>query len=89
MASDDNIVISVSVPKVFLEKLDEAAKASYSNRSEYIRQAVVEKFSKPPKQLSDWVLVEALPDEISDEELIKIVKLVKSTARNLRPLREY
>ena len=79
MASAYTTVINISLPKAFLPVLEEAAKAAYASRSDYIRQAVLQKIAADQaKPLDDWFLVENLPDDVDDESLLRLVKQVKA-----------
>jgi metal-responsive CopG/Arc/MetJ family transcriptional regulator len=78
MVSSNTVIINVAIPKGFLSRLDQAAKVAYLSRSEYIRRAIAEKLEVPRPPANNWVIVEALPESVSDEELLKIVKIVKN-----------
>jgi Arc/MetJ-type ribon-helix-helix transcriptional regulator len=80
MSSTSTIVVNIAMPKEFLAKLDDAAKAAYTSRSDYVRQAVIEKINVPPpsRHADDWLLVDALSKEVSDEELLEVVKVIKN-----------
>jgi Arc/MetJ-type ribon-helix-helix transcriptional regulator len=58
--------INISLPKELVKKIDNAAKAEYASRSDYIRQALVGKLKMDRAESDDWDLLEALADEIGD-----------------------
>jgi hypothetical protein len=70
-------VINIALPKALVPKIDQAAQKAYLSRSGYIRRAIAEKLEKPKPPPSNWWIVESLPENISDEELLKIVKIVR------------
>jgi Arc/MetJ-type ribon-helix-helix transcriptional regulator len=78
MASPHTKVINIALSKDLLRQLDKAAFAEYMSRSAYIRRAVTDKLNTPPPPTDHWRIVEALPDTINDEELVKIVRRVKN-----------
>jgi metal-responsive CopG/Arc/MetJ family transcriptional regulator len=57
--------INISLPKELVKKIDNAAKADFASRSDYIRQALVGKLRADKTQLDDWDLLEALSVEIA------------------------
>ena len=58
--------INISLPKELIKKIDDAAKAEYASRSDYIRQALVGKLKSDRVQSDDWDLLEALSVEIAE-----------------------
>lgn len=58
--------INISLPKELVKKIDNAAKAEYASRSDYIRQALVGKLKADRIESDDWDLLEVLADEIGD-----------------------
>ncbi len=82
--------INISLPKELVQKIDDAAKAEFASRSDYIRQALVNKLRADKVQADDWDLLEALSAEIaenalaegieSDDDFVRIVKEVRADA---------
>jgi metal-responsive CopG/Arc/MetJ family transcriptional regulator len=76
--------INISLPKELVKKVDDAAKAEFASRSDYIRQALVGKLRADKTQSDDWDLLEALSAEIaqnsqaeglvSDDDFVRAVK---------------
>lgn len=81
-------IVNISLPKQLLVQVDDAAKAEFASRSDYIRQALVSKLRADKAQADDWNLLEALSDEITqnaraqtigtDDDFVRIVKEVRS-----------
>jgi len=79
--------INISLPKELIKKIDDAAKAEYASRSDYIRQALVGKLKSDKVQSDDWDLLEALSAEIAenangagyktDEDFVRATKDVR------------
>jgi metal-responsive CopG/Arc/MetJ family transcriptional regulator len=59
--------INISLPKELIKKIDNAAKAEYASRSDYIRQALVGKLKADRDQADDWDLLAALSTEIAEK----------------------
>jgi metal-responsive CopG/Arc/MetJ family transcriptional regulator len=59
--------INISLPKELISKIDNAAKAEYASRSDYIRQALVGKLKVDQAQADDWDLLETLSTEIAEK----------------------
>lgn len=59
--------INISLPKELIRKVDNAAKAEYASRSDYIRQALVGKLKADQARADDWDLLEALSTEIAEK----------------------
>ena len=79
--------INISLPKELIKKIDDAAKAEYASRSDYIRQALVGKLKSDRVQSDDWDLLEALSAEIAesasnegyktDEDFVQVTKDIR------------
>jgi metal-responsive CopG/Arc/MetJ family transcriptional regulator len=79
--------INISLPKELIKEIDDAAKAEYASRSDYIRQALVGKLKSDKVQSDDWDLLEALSAEIAenaseagyriDEDFVRATKEVR------------
>jgi len=79
--------INISLPKELIREIDNAAKAEYASRSDYIRQALVGKLKSDKVQADDWDLLEALSVEIAksankegyktDEDFVHATKEVR------------
>jgi metal-responsive CopG/Arc/MetJ family transcriptional regulator len=79
--------INISLPKELIKKIDDAAKAEYASRSDYIRQALVGKLKSDRAQSDDWDLLEALSAEIAesassegyktDEDFVQVTKDIR------------
>jgi metal-responsive CopG/Arc/MetJ family transcriptional regulator len=79
--------INISLPKELIKKIDDAAKAEYASRTDYIRQALVGKLKSDKVQSDDWGLLEALSAEIAenaseagygtDEDFVRATKEVR------------
>jgi metal-responsive CopG/Arc/MetJ family transcriptional regulator len=86
--------INISLPKDLVKKIDEAAKAEFASRSDFIRQALVGKLRavESRDRASDWLLLEALSEEVannaerlgnvSDDDLVRAVKKVRQTKQS-------
>lgn len=81
--------INISLPKELLEQVDLLAKVEFASRSDYIRQALVNKLREDRERQADWDLLEALSEEIgtavglqryeSDQDLVRAVKEVRAS----------
>lgn len=79
--------INISLPKDLVEKIDQAAKAEYASRSDYIRQALVGKLKADKLAEQDWLLLESLMEDagagaerngyITDQDFVRAVKEVR------------
>lgn len=79
--------INISLPKDLVKQIDEAAKAEFASRSDYIRQALVAKLRLDKSQQDDWDLLETLSMEIAEnaakqgyktnEDFVRAVKEVR------------
>lgn len=58
--------INISLPEDLVKEIDSAAKAEFASRSDYIRQALVDKLKSDKAQQDDWDLLEALSVEIAE-----------------------
>ncbi len=80
-------IINISLPKELIKKIDNAARAEFASRSDYIRQALVRKLKADQAQSDDWDLLEALSIEIAksneetnyktDQDFVRAVKEVR------------
>lgn len=71
--------INISLPKELIKKIDNAARAEFASRSDYIRQALVKKLKVDQAESDDWDLLEALSVEIaksSEEAGYKTIKIL-------------
>jgi len=61
--------VNISLPKDLLAELDKAAKADYTSRSDFIREAVLGKLraAKRRADADDWRELERLNNEIADK----------------------
>lgn len=81
--------INISLPKELLEQVDLLAKIEFASRSDYIRQALVNKLREDRARQADWDLLEALSEEIgtavdlqryqSDQDFVLAVKEVRAS----------
>lgn len=81
-------IINLSLPEDLVKKIDQAAKAQYGSRSEYIRQAVV---SRLRSNEAAWDELLAMTDEteamakkagyVTDEDFVRAVKEVRASKR--------
>jgi metal-responsive CopG/Arc/MetJ family transcriptional regulator len=79
--------INISLPEELVEKIDQAAKAEYASRSDYIRQALVGKLKTDKRAEQNWSLLESLMEDaaagaesngyILDEDFAQAVKEVR------------
>jgi len=79
--------INISLPEELVEKIDQAAKAEYASRSDYIRQALVGRLKTDKRAEQDWLLLESLMQDaatgaesngyIVDEDFVRAVKEVR------------
>jgi len=86
--------INISLPKELVKKIDNAAKAEFASRSDFIRQALVGKLkaAESLERTSDWLLLEVLSEEaasnaerlgyLSDDDLVRAVKEVRRAKQN-------
>lgn len=80
--------INISLPEELVVKIDQAAKAEYASRSDYIRQALVGKLKTDQAEEQDWLLLESLMQDAAsgaekngyrtDEDFVRAVKEVRS-----------
>ncbi len=86
------LTINISLPEELVKKVDVAAKAEYASRSDYIRQALVNKLQTDRVKEDDWDLLEELTSEISanatargystEEDFVRAVKEVRQERLN-------
>lgn len=80
--------INISLPEELVVKIDQAAKAEYASRSDYIRQALVGKLRTDKAEEQDWLLLESLMEDTAsgaekagyrtDQDFVRAVKEVRS-----------
>lgn len=78
-------IVNISLPKELVQKIDRAAKRQYGSRSEYIRQAVVNRLRG--QDTDTWGALAAGADEVrikaeqagytSDDDFVRAVKEVR------------
>jgi Arc/MetJ-type ribon-helix-helix transcriptional regulator len=86
------LTINISLPEELVKKVDNAAKQEFASRSDYIRQALVNKLETDRVKQDDWDLLAELSDEIaasaaaggytSDEDFVRAVKEVRKDRLN-------
>ena len=79
--------INISLPEELVSQVDKAAKSEFSNRSEYIRQAVVRKLKADRSSDQDWAILESLMEDagasatergyVTDDDFVRAVKEVR------------
>ena len=79
--------INISLPEDLVSQVDKAAKSEYTNRSEYIRQAVVGKLKTQLSTEQDWAVLEAMMADagsaasergyVTDDDFVRAVKEVR------------
>lgn len=79
--------INLSLPKELVKKIDNAAKAEYASRSDYIRQALVGKLKADQAQSDDWDLLEALSMEIAEKAVKEGYKADEDFVRATKEVR--
>ena len=82
-------LVSLSLPKDLVKKIDAAAKDEYASRSEYIRQAVVGRLRSQTNDI--WASLEASAKEVStkaeqtgyksDEDFVRAVRESRKIAK--------
>lgn len=80
--------INISLPQELVKKIDEAAKAEFASRSDYIRQALVGKLRSDKIQQDDWDLLEALSLEIAEGADKKGYKTEGDFVRAVKEIRD-
>ncbi len=79
--------INISLPEELVSQVDKVARAEYTNRSEYIRQAVVKKLKSEQSVQQDWAVLEAMMADagvaaaergyVTDDDFVRAVKEVR------------
>jgi metal-responsive CopG/Arc/MetJ family transcriptional regulator len=79
--------IHVSLPEDLVSQVDKAAKSEHTNRSEYIRQAVVGKLKIQLGNEQDWAVLESMMADagsaasergyVTDDDFVRAVKAVR------------
>lgn len=82
-------IINLSLPEELVRKIDRAAKGQYASRSEFIRQAVVNRLRTQDDDI--WAALAAGADEVrtsaeragyvSDEDYARAVKEVRQESK--------
>jgi Arc/MetJ-type ribon-helix-helix transcriptional regulator len=80
-------IVNISLPKDLVKKIDSAAQGEYASRSEYIRQAVLNRLRAQEKDV--WAALEEVNAEVStkaqslgyktDQDFEQLVKQVRKT----------
>jgi len=80
-------IINISLPEELVKKIDNAAKANYASRSEFIRQSVVSRLHSNDNGI--WDVLESGADEVrtkaelagykSDDDFVRAVKEVRQS----------
>jgi len=79
--------INISLPAELVSQVDKMAKSEYTNRSEFIRQAVVKKLKSEQSLQQDWAVLETMMADagtaatergyVSDDDFVRAVKEVR------------
>jgi Arc/MetJ-type ribon-helix-helix transcriptional regulator len=79
--------VNISLPEELVSQIDKAAKGDYTNRSEYIRQAVVKKLKTEQTTQQDWAVLETMLSDagvaaaergyVTDDDFVRAVKEVR------------
>jgi metal-responsive CopG/Arc/MetJ family transcriptional regulator len=80
--------INISLPEELVSQVDKVAKAEYTNRSEFIRQALVKKLKSEQSLQQDWAVLETMMADasvaaaergyVTDDDFVRAVKEVRS-----------
>jgi metal-responsive CopG/Arc/MetJ family transcriptional regulator len=79
--------INISLPEELVSQVDKMAKSEFTNRSEFIRQAVVRKLKATKSESEDWTILEAMMADagtaasdrgyVRDDDFVRAVKEVR------------
>jgi len=83
-------IVNISLPEELVKKIDSAAQGEYASRSEYIRQAVLNRLRTQEKDV--WAALEEASAEVSttaqrlgyktDQDFEQLAKQVRKTNRS-------
>jgi Arc/MetJ-type ribon-helix-helix transcriptional regulator len=79
--------INISLPEELVSQVDKMARSEFTNRSEFIRQAVVRKLKADRNANDDWIVLEAMMTDagiaagergyVTDDDFARAVKEVR------------
>jgi Arc/MetJ-type ribon-helix-helix transcriptional regulator len=79
--------INISLPEELVSQVDKMARSEFTNRSEFIRQAVVRKLKADRTANDDWIVLEAMMTDagfaarergyVTDDDFARAVKEVR------------